>query len=336
METLKIQKNEIEKACSLILNDEIVAIPTETVYGLGANALSPKAVEKIFIAKGRPQDNPLIVHICSKDMLEKLVLDISDKANKIIEAFWPGAITLIFKKSDIVPDEVSKGLDTVAIRFPNHKTALELIEKCNTPIAAPSANISGKPSPTSANHVFNDLNGKISAVIIDENCDIGIESTVLDVTREIPVILRPGQVTKEQIEKIIGKVFIDQAITCNIDNTKKVSSPGMKYRHYAPNSPVTIICGNENNSFLYIKQNMDEKTGVLCFDEYIKEFDENALSFGSIFDKKAQAQQLFDKLRAFDNMDITKILAQCPNDDGIGFAISNRLKKSGGFNVIEV
>lgn len=340
IKTLKLdseKKEDIKKACDLILNGEVVAIPTETVYGLGANALDKNAVLKIFKAKGRPQDNPLIIHISSYDMLESLVLEISQKAKLVMNAFWPGALTIIFKKSDIVPSEISCGLDTVAIRFPNHKTALEIIKTAGVPIAAPSANSSGKPSPTTATHVLDDLDTKISAIVWDTPCKVGVESTVLDLTGDKPSILRPGEVTVEQLQEVLGEVLIDFAVKEKISENAVVNSPGMKYRHYAPKADVTVLCGNSLDTANYINQVADEKSGVLCFDEYANFFkNENIKTFGEEFDISEQARNLFEKLRLFDELDISQIFAQCPNDDGLGLAVANRLKKSSGFNVIEI
>lgn len=307
------------------------------MYGLGANALSSKAISKIFTSKGRPQDNPLIVHISNFDMLNDLVTEITPCAKKMMDAFWPGPLTLLFKKSKIVPPEISKGLDTIAVRFPNHKTALEIIEKSGVPIAAPSANLSGRPSTTTAQHVLEDLDGKISAVILDKPCALGLESTVLDLTRQKPVLLRPGGITKEQIEEILGDIIVDTAINNKISDTQSVSSPGMKYRHYAPKACVTVICGNHLDTANYIKHNSDEFTGILCFNEYSSFFNSNFVqSFGFVDNILEQSHNLFDKLRNFDTMPITKIFAQCPFDDGLGLAVSNRLKKSSGFNIINI
>lgn len=338
MKTLQLfaeNKSDIAKSCQLILADEVVAIPTETVYGLGANALSSTAISKIFQAKGRPQDNPLIVHISNINMLNQLVLDVSDDAKRVIDAFWPGAITIIFKKSNIVPDEISRGLDTIAIRFPNHKTACEIIEQSGVPIAAPSANLSGRPSTTTAQHVLEDLDGKISAVVFDKPCKVGLESTVLDLTRQKPVILRPGSVTKEQIEAVLGEIDVDLSVKESIDNSAKVSSPGMKYRHYAPKAKVTVLCGNSYDTANYIRQNAGKSCGILCFDEYADLLSSPfTQTFGAKDNIDAQAHNLFDKLRLFDEMPVTEIFTQCPNDDGLGLAVANRLKKSSGFNVI--
>lgn len=337
MKTKIIELNEIEKAVKLLKNSEIVAIPTETVYGLGANALNSVAIAKIFKAKGRPQDNPLIVHICNEKMLDELVLDIPKKAEKLMQNFWPGALTIVFKKSEKAPCEVSKGLETIAIRFPKHETMLEIIEKCKFPIAAPSANTSGRPSTTSFEHVFEDLNGIISAIVKGEASQIGLESTVIDVTREIPVLLRPGGITKEQIEAVIGEVLVDKSITASISDTKKVSSPGMKYRHYAPKATVEIVEGNVFKTAKYIQKYSDKTTGILVFDDFHELFDKkNTKTFGEKKDIETQANLLFAKLREFDEINVGKILAQCPQNQGLGLAVANRLKKASGFNVTKI
>ncbi len=337
METKVLQKENLDIAVDLLLKGEVVAIPTETVYGLAANALDKEAISKIFIAKGRPQDNPLIVHISNLDMLKKLTLEVPKKAKILIEAFWGGALTMIFKKSAIVPDEISRGLDTVAIRMPNHKTAIDLIEKCGVPLAAPSANSSGRPSTTTYKHVLEDLNGKISAVICDKQAKIGLESTVLDMTVDPPILLRPGGISKEQIEEKIGKIATDKAVLEKISDAKKVRSPGMKYRHYAPKASMLVLCGNSEKTTKYIAKTADENDGILCFDEYKNMFKcDNILCFGRENDIESQANLLFLKLREFDELPVKKIYAQCPNDTGLGLAVANRLKKAAGFNILHL
>lgn len=340
MKTLKLlsrNKDDVLKAASLLKQGEVVAIPTETVYGLGANALDENAVKQIFIAKGRPQDNPLIVHINNLDWLTKLCDFVPQMALDLAQNFWPGPLTMVFKKSDLVPDSISRGLDTVAIRYPNHKVALKVIELAGTPIAAPSANTSGRPSTTNGDHVFDDLNGKISAILYDNQCVVGVESTVLDLTTDKPILLRPGGVTREQIEKIIGEIDVDKSIFQKIDNDKKVNSPGMKYKHYAPKAEVLVLTGNHEKTAQYIKEHCQINDGILCFDEYFDMFNEqNILTFGSFSDISEQARLLFLNLRKFDDMNVTKIYAQCPDGQGLGLAISNRLQKASGFNVLNL
>lgn len=340
METLKLissDKNDVILASNLIKNGEVVAIPTETVYGLGADALNERAIEKVFIAKGRPQDNPLIVHISNMEWLYKLCDFVPQTALDLAEKFWPGALTLVLKKSSIVPSKISQNLDTIAIRFPSHTVALDLINLAKTPIAAPSANTSGRPSTTNGQHVFDDLSGKISAILYDEQCAIGVESTVLDLTKETPILLRPGGISKEEIEAVIGKIDIDKSIFASIENDKKVNSPGMKYKHYAPKCDVLVLLGNPEKTANYIKKHALKNDGILCFSEYLPLFDGlNTLDFGSISDVSEQARLLFTNLRKFDDLNVSKIYAQCPNNSGLGLAISNRLQKASGFNILEL
>lgn len=338
MNTLKLSGEVgIRAAAKLLQNDEVVAIPTETVYGLAANALSQTAVEKIFKAKGRPQDNPLIVHINSYKMLDILTKNVPLNARKLMDEFWPGELTIVLNKRKIVPRGISKNLDTVAVRFPSHKIAIELINCSQLPLAAPSANISGKPSPTNAHHVARDMDGKISAILDGGECQFGLESTVIDMTKVPPILLRPGKITKEQIEGVIGKILVDKSITELISNSEKVSSPGMKYKHYAPNARVTVVTGNPTETAGYIKQHANLSDGILCFDEFFDFFSQpDKRKLGSEFDINAQAKNLFSALRDFDDTDVSHIFAQCPSDDGVGLAVANRLKKSSGFNVVSL
>ena len=233
----------IEEAAQTIVNGGIVAFPTETVYGLGANALDEEAVKKIYEAKGRPSDNPLIVHIYNKEDINKLADNISEKAIKVMDTFWPGPITIVLNKKDIVPKTTSGGLNTVAIRMPAHKIAQALIKESGIPIAAPSANISGRPSPTKGAHVKDEMQGRVSGIILGDDCNYGLESTVLDMTEDTPMILRPGSITKEDLENLIGEVLLDPSLEKKEDN-KKAKAPGMKYTHYSPNAEVYIVSGD--------------------------------------------------------------------------------------------
>ena len=330
-------KSAYEKAASLLKSGEVVAIPTETVYGLAANALSGEAVEKIFAAKGRPQDNPLIVHIADLKQMKELARYVPESAKKLADAFWPGPLTIILPKADCIPVQVSAGLDTVGIRFPSHKVAQKLIKTAGLPLAAPSANLSGRPSTTTSNHVMQDLKGKIPAVLEGGACQVGVESTVISLVGEKPRLLRPGGISLEQLIEVLGDVEVDRAITEKIDDDVRVSAPGMKYRHYAPKAPVTVVCGNPDKTFEYIKLNAGEKAGVLCFKEYVKMFPKcECREMGSVNDLKEQAKRIFDALRAFDETEVCEIWAQCPSDKGLGLAIANRLKKAAGFHIIEL
>ena len=326
-----------EKAAEYILQGQVVGMPTETVYGLAANALNGEAVKKIFIAKGRPQDNPLIVHIADIKQMDKLVSYIPENAKKLANAFWPGPLTIILPKSECIPIEVSAGLDTVGIRFPSHKVAQKFIETAGVPLAAPSANLSGRPSTTTAQHVIEDLNGKIPAVLEGGACTVGVESTVISLAGDKPRLLRPGGISLEQLRDIIGEVEVDRAIKEKIGDDVRVSAPGMKYRHYAPKAPVTVVCGDADKTANYIKQNAKSNAGVLCFKEYIDIFNGyKCFEMGSKNDVSSQAKRIFDALRAFDETDVNEIWSQCPSDEGLGLAVANRLKKAAGFHVINL
>lgn len=329
------------RAGDLLREGEVVAIPTETVYGLAANAFDPDAIKKVFEAKGRPQDNPLIVHISDFADLQKLTSEIPESAVTLAESFWPGALTMILKKSDKVPDEVTAGLSTVAVRFPSHKYARAIITAAGVPLAAPSANLSGKPSPTSAEHVFCDMQGRIPMILDGGDCEIGLESTVIDLTGDIPMLLRPGGVTLKQLRDVLGEVAVNPKILEEVSDTEKVASPGMKYKHYAPSAPVTIVDGDSENFANYVKSNIDgKKVAILCFDEEKKLFrdsDVTVISYGKLADGAMLAHKLFGALRCFDDISPDIIYAREPKaDDGIGLAIVNRLSRAAGFSRISV
>ncbi|CAN7166952.1 L-threonylcarbamoyladenylate synthase [Rossellomorea sp. LjRoot5] len=327
---------QIVDAAKILQKDEVVAFPTETVYGLGANATSDRAVEKIFKAKGRPSDNPLIVHISNKEQLEGLVEEIPSDAAKLIDAYWPGPLTIIFKnKENVFSGKVTAGLDTVGIRMPDHPVALSIIEAAGLPIAAPSANRSGKPSPTTAQHVIDDLEGRIAGVVDGGETGVGVESTVVDCTGEIPVILRPGGITKEQLEIVVGKVEVDPSLK---DGKGAPKSPGMKYTHYAPDAPVYLVDGTRED----VQRLVDEKkaaglkVGVLTTEEFAGEYQADIiLSVGRRDDLKTVAQHLYDTLRAFNRSDVDIIFAEMFPEEGVGLAIMNRLQKAAGYRVIK-
>ena len=330
-------KNAVKTAAELILQGEVVGMPTETVYGLAANALDGSAVAKIFHAKGRPQDNPLIVHIADFDQIYELCPAVPPQAKMLAEAFWPGPLTMIVPKNSRIPDEVSCGLDTVGIRLPAHPLARDLIRVAGVPLAAPSANTSGRPSTTTAEHVLRDMEGKIPAILDGGPCGVGVESTVVTLALDPPRLLRPGGVTLEPLRRVLGKVEVDRALFEAIGEDARVSAPGMKYRHYAPKAPVTVVCGNPQKTAEYIKQHVGNADGVLCFDEYRACFPGCVVEcFGAQTDLAAQAREVFDRLRAFDDADVRWIWAQCPSDEGLGLAIANRIKKAAGFAVVEV
>lgn len=339
----KIERDKIHRAARIIREGGTVVFPTETVYGLGANALSPIAVEKIFTAKGRPSDNPLIVHISDKKDIESLIQDDSQKARKLMEAFWPGPLTLILKKSLQVPQRVTGGLSTVAIRMPQHPVALALIEDAGIPIAAPSANLSGKPSPTNAKRVIEDLQGKVDMIIDGGPCKIGLESTVLDLTGENPVILRPGGVTREMIEGVVGKVEEDPALKKGLDEGVHPKAPGMKYKHYAPSVPVKVYVGNMNQVSDAIQKEADDilekgsRVGILGTEENAKKYTASVIrSLGSRNRPEEIAANLFEGLRAIDEKKVDYILAEGISEENIGSAVMNRLRKAAGYNIVYV
>lgn len=333
---LKPTEENIKESVKLILNDEVVAIPTETVYGLGANGLSEIAVSKIFKAKNRPQDNPLILHISSYEMMESLVYGLNDEIKEFLNNFWAGPLTVIMKKKEIIPNGVSCGLDTVAIRMPSNEIARSLIEECGVPIAAPSANISGKPSPTTAEDVFVDMDGKISAIIDGGLCNIGIESTVLDLTKKPYTILRPGFYTREDFLKYEDKILIDDALVTGNTIPK---SPGQKYKHYAPKAKVLVIMAKDRKKSSVeieniLKDNENLKVGIFKFDETILNIqNENILSLGSINNLEEMSQNLFKGLRELDKKEVDLIIVEGCEEQGLGFSIMNRLKKSASGNI---
>lgn len=335
-------------AAKAIIDNELVAFPTETVYGLGANALNADAVKKIFEAKGRPCDNPLIVHVANKSMINPLVTEINETARKLIDAFMPGPITLVFRKSPVIPYEVTAGLETVAIRIPSHEIALKFLRLVNLPVAAPSANLSGKPSPTSAKHVLSDLSGKIGYIIDGGYCDVGVESTVVDVTGDFPVILRPGLITAQDIFSVCGKVKGAGAEQISgipdsgndFDETKTPPSPGMKYRHYAPAAQI-FLTENEDldTQIINAKDAISDaiktgkKVGVYGGEEFIntllKAFpDLYYISYGSEQDVKSALIKLFYALRKMDEKDMDLIIVETFKAEGIGVAYMNRLSKA--------
>ncbi|GAA0728246.1 L-threonylcarbamoyladenylate synthase [Clostridium malenominatum] len=321
----------------------LVVFPTETVYGLGANALDGEAVKKIFKAKGRPQDNPLIVHIADVGSIKPLVKEIPEIAKSLMEKFWPGPLTIILKKSELIPLETSAGLDSVGIRMPSNIIAAKLIEESKVPIAAPSANISGRPSPTDMERCIEDLFGKVDYIIGGEKCDFGLESTVVDCTEYPPCVLRPGGVTLEMLQEIDENIYIDPAILKKIDETFKPKAPGMKYRHYAPKAPLYIIQGQRDkvvekiNSMVEEYKKENKMIGVIATEE-TKDLYKDALviSLGSIKDMKTLGKNLFETLRVFDDKGVHEIFSECFEEKGIGIAIMNRLKKSSGYNIINV
>ena len=335
-------KEGVKKAAEIIKRGGLVAFPTETVYGLGANGLDENAVPKIYEAKGRPSDNPLILHISKLDEIEDIVKEIPKSALILAEEFWPGPLTMVFKKSERIPYRTTGGLESVAIRMPSNKIARELIEAAGVPIAAPSANSSGRPSPTKAAHVIYDLDGKIDMVIDGGEVDIGIESTIVDVTGEVPVILRPGFITEKMLSEAIGRVEIDEVVkSLSPDKDLKPKAPGMKYRHYAPRGKMTIYKGSHSKVVERINEEISKlegkKTGVLATDETKSYYKADIIiSLGSREDGESIAHNLFDALRKFDDDDVEFIYSEGFDENKLGFAIMNRLHKSAGYNIINV
>lgn len=333
--------DDFMRAGNLLKNGEVVAIPTETVYGLAANAFDESAVAKIFEAKGRPQDNPLIVHISDLADLEKITAEVPQSAIELAERFWPGPLTMIFKKSEKIPLSVTAGLSTVAVRFPSHKYARAIIEAAGSPLAAPSANLSGKPSPTTAQHVMRDLSGRIPMIIDGGECEVGLESTVIDLSGEVPSLLRPGGVTLRELREVLGEVHVNPKISEEVDDGEAVASPGMKYRHYAPCAPVTIIDGETEAFAEYAKENSaGKKIAVLCFNEEKNLFDGSNISvitYGSEKDTGELARGLFAALRTLDELCPDEIFARAPKDgDGMELAVINRLGRAAAFKRITV
>ena len=329
-------EDKISAAAKILREGGLVAIPTETVYGLGANGLDAQAVKRIFEAKGRPQDNPLILHVTGPQWLPRYCRNIPPMAYVLARKFWPGPLTMILQRQSIVPDETTAGLDTVAVRCPNHPVTLAIIREAGVPIAAPSANTSGRPSCTSAQDVLEDMDGKVEGVVDGGPCSVGVESTILDLTCQPPRLLRPGGLPLEDLERLIGHIDVDHAVTAPLQEGEKPKAPGMKYRHYAPKAPVTVVTGAPEASAREIQRRAGKGAGIICFDEYADLFRGMEVhTLGPSGDKLVQAQRVFDALRTFDNSDVTEIYTQCPDNRGLGLAIGNRLKKAAGFHVVE-
>jgi L-threonylcarbamoyladenylate synthase len=330
------QQESIQTAARILKDGGLVGIPTETVYGLAANALNGKAVAKIFEAKGRPMDNPLIVHISEFYQLDALVKQVPEQAKRLAEQFWPGPLTIILPKSDLIPDEVSAGLDTVAVRFPSHPVARALIDAAGLPLAAPSANLSGHPSPTTAAHVMNDLNGKIEAVLDGGACGVGVESTVITLATNPPRLLRPGGITLEQLRSVLGTVDLDSAVLNPLAEGVRAASPGMKYKHYSPKANVIILSGSFEAYKNYVNNHNIEGTAALCYNGENLQLSVPAVCYGGENDYGEQARELFDALRRLDDMDAKTVYARCPEPKGVGLAVYNRLIRAAGFEVLHL
>lgn len=344
METRVLEVDSIEKdynniieAARVIKAGDVVAIPTETVYGLAGSIFNEEAIKKIFIAKGRPQDNPLIAHISSIEQVDEICSEVPEKAKELAKKFWPGPLTIILKRKSCVSDTVTAGLDTVAVRFPSHPVANAIIKEVGEPLVAPSANLSGKPSTTSAKHCVKDLNGRVPLIIDGGDCEFGLESTIIDATSDPMVILRLGAIPVEELLEVVPNLVYEEELTKTGEN-EIPKAPGMKYRHYAPNAPVTVVTGEPYKTAEWIANNSNKDDGIICFEEYASLFTEHnfVLNFGSYSNLQSNANRLFRLLREFDETDVKKIFVQCPMNKKIGKAIINRLQKAAGGNIIEI
>ena len=328
----------VTQAAEIIRAGGLVAIPTETVYGLGANAMDEEAVAKIFIAKGRPQDNPLIIHISCAEELTRYCHDIPEAAWRLAERFWPGPLTMVLPVKPCVPKRTTAGLSTVAVRCPKTQVTRELIRAAGVPIAAPSANLSGKPSTTTAAHVLHDYGtgGRIDAIIDGGPCEVGVESTIVDLTGEKPRLLRPGGITPEELRDLLGELEIDRAVLAQISDDTVVRAPGMKYKHYAPSAEVYIVSGSSEAAAAYVRRRFTEGDAVLCFEEELPLFAGcNPTAYGKYGDMKTLSAGLFAALRELDRPEIKTIYARCPEGGGIACAVGNRLKKAAAFRVVD-
>ncbi len=339
METLLLSADlpgTAETAAKIIKEGSLVAIPTETVYGLGADGLNPEAVARIFVAKGRPQDNPLILHVADAADMEKFCHSIPPEAYALAEAFWPGPLTMVLPARDCVPKCTTAGLPTVAVRCPDNATTREIIRLAGVPIAAPSANISGKPSTTTAQHVLHDHNGRIAAIVDGGPCRVGVESTIIDLTDERPRLLRPGGITIEAMHAILGDIVIDKAVTGTVSGDAVVKAPGMKYRHYAPDCSVIIVNGSAEAAARYIGEHFTPGNRVLCFEEELSIFAPFApLAYGRKEDPDSLLAGLFAALRTLDDPTVGTVFARCPTGSGKALAVQNRLLKAAGFQQID-
>lgn len=328
------QKEEIEEIAALLKKGEAVAIPTETVYGIAADCFNESAVMKIFEAKGRPSDNPLIVHIARKEELSLLVKEIPEKVNELTDKYWPGPLTIILPKKDTVSDRVSGGLSTVAVRMPSHPVAKAIIEAAGVPLAAPSANISGFPSPTSACYVTDDMYGRLPAIVDGGDCDFGIESTVITLATDPPMLLRPGAVTYEQLTEILGEISIHSAVLNPLEEGVTAASPGMKYKHYSPTAKLVILNGSREDYIAFINKNPHFADYALCFEGEEKDIPLPSVTFGKEDDPFSQAKRLFDAFRELDEKGAKKVLVRSPSREGVGLGVCNRLYRAAGFSFL--
>ena len=328
--------NTAAVAAEIIKSGNLVAIPTETVYGLGANGLDENAVARIFEVKGRPQDNPLILHIAGPEEIERYAHGIPQAAYDLAERFWPGPLTMILPAKSIVPRRTTGGLDTVGLRCPDCDVTREIIRLAGVPIAAPSANISGKPSTTTAQHVLHDHEGKIPLIVDGGSCRVGVESTIVDLTENRPRLLRPGGIGPEELMEVLGDLVVDKAVTASVSNDAVVKAPGMKYRHYAPQSEVVIVSGSREKAAEYIRAHFAPGDRVLCFEEELPLYAGCApLAYGREGDVESLSAGLFAALRELDDPSVHQVYARCPVGGGVAYAVQNRLKKAAAFHVID-
>lgn len=327
--------SDLELAASLLRSGEVVGLPTETVYGLAADATNSEAVARIFEAKGRPADNPLIIHVSELEMMKQYTDDIPTAAFRLAEKFWPGPLTMILPKKNNVPDIVTGGLDTVAVRMPAHETMRKIIELVGKPLAAPSANLSGSPSPTTARHVFDDMKDRIAAVVDGGECSVGVESTVISFEGYDSVrILRPGLITAEQLSKVVDEVIIDENILSDVvPEVKEVRSPGMKYKHYSPEARVVLVRESLDMFIRYVSAQTEDGMCCLIFDQDAKDFPFEYMTYGST--PEEQAQQIFSRLREADARGIKNLYVRAPKKEGVGLAVYNRLIRAAGYEVVE-
>lgn len=338
MDTIFTPANEhsLLQAAALLQKGELVAFPTETVYGLGADALNEEAVAHIFAAKGRPGDNPLIVHVADKSQLEPLC-HVTPEADMLMDAFWPGPLTILLKKKPAVPDVTTAGLPSVAVRCPDHPVALALLKESRVPVAAPSANRSGRPSPTTAQHVFEDMNGRIAMILEGGDCRVGVESTVLDMTKDVPCILRPGAVTREMVERVLGKCTVADSVMRPLKEGEAAPSPGMKHRHYAPKASMTVYVGDHEKVIAEICRRYDgaENAVILAMDQNISDFgSRRTLSIGATPEETAHL--LFRRLRETDEMGVSLVLAQGWEGEEMVLAVMNRMARAAAFDVVQL
>ncbi|MBE6986711.1 MAG: threonylcarbamoyl-AMP synthase [Ruminococcaceae bacterium] len=339
MKTLVLSANEpntAQIASDILKNGGLVAIPTETVYGLAANGLDEMAVAEIFAVKGRPQDNPLILHLWGAEQIDQFCHHIPQTAYDLAARFWPGPLTMVLPAKDCVPKRTTGGLSTVAVRCPDHALTREIIRLAGVPLAAPSANLSGKPSTTTAQHVLDDHDGKIPLIVDGGNCRVGVESTIVDLTEERPRLLRPGGISPEALMEVLGDLVVDKAVTAQIDKDAVVKAPGMKYRHYAPAEPVVIVSGSREKAAAYIHRHYVPGDRVLCFEEELPLYAGcDPLSYGQEANVDTLSAGLFAALRELDDPSVHQVYARCPVGGGVAYAVQNRLKKAAAFHIVD-